>query len=116
MNKPGLILPQKQETNAVKRGRAILREIMIKTAETVDKGKNPSKIIISRALADDIGAFFYFATKWDGKLPTDLYGLPIEYEPGTDRKVRIMTSPAPVQRVDVDPDETKPVSELLGRV
>lgn len=85
-----LIFPEKPETMAVKRGRAILREIMDKSLELVDKGKEPIKVYISTALNDDLKAFFDYAYEWDGKLPSTYANIPIEYVPGSDRKIHIV--------------------------
>lgn len=85
-----LILPEKVETQAVKRGRAILREIIDKSLELADRGKSPNRVYISTALNDDLKAFFDFAYEWDGILPSTYANIPIEYVHGTDRKIHIV--------------------------
>lgn len=84
-----IIVPEKLETDAVRRGRAILAHTIERVLELHDRGKTPTKITISTALADDMRAFFDHATVFDGVLPRALAGVPIEYVPGAERAVGI---------------------------
>lgn len=90
MNAPGLIIPQKQETNAVRRGRDILKRIMLETMNAVDAGKTPLKIVVGGGFISDIKQFFDFASKFDGHLPKRMHGLPIEYTESNEKKVTIV--------------------------
>lgn len=86
----GIIVPAKIETQQIRNGRATLRSIMDAVLELHDKGKNPTKVIVSTALQDDMRAFFeYVAESFDGVLPKDLFGVPIEYVPGAARDIQI---------------------------
>ena len=84
-----LIIPERIATQSVRRGRAVLAEIIYRCDELVDKGKTPKRITISTALKDDLSAFFEHATQWDGVLPPDLCGCPIVYVPGAGRDIDI---------------------------
>lgn len=86
----GIIVPEKLQTSQVVRGRATLRRIMDTVLELHDRGKNPTKVIVSTALQDDMRAFFeYVAESFDGVLPRELCGVPIEYEPGAFGGIKI---------------------------
>lgn len=78
-----LILPAKMETQSVCRGRDAIRRMTNELSELVDKGKEPTRIEISTAVADDLRAFFEYAYDvFDGVLPKEYCGVPIEHVPG----------------------------------
>jgi hypothetical protein len=89
-----LILPAKFETESVRRGRAVLVEIMDRCLELADKGTPPSKVEISTALCDDLHAFFDFTYDYDGVLPKQLCGATLTYVPGASRKIHFVTQQA----------------------
>ena len=90
----GIIVPDKIETRQVRRGRVTLKRIMDGVLELHDKGKNPTRVVVSTALQDDMRAFFeYVAESFDGVLPRELCGVPMEYEPGAFRDIRIVCGP-----------------------
>lgn len=85
-----IIVPAKLETQSVRNGRAILKGIIGAVLETVDRGKEPTRVVISTAHCDDLRAFFDYAYDvFDGVLPKTLHGVPIEYEPGAFRRIRV---------------------------
>ena len=89
-----LILPPKFETESVRRGRAILVEIMDRCLELADKGTPPETVEISTALVDDLKAFFEFGYDFDGVLPQQLCGASLVYVPGASRKIHFVTQQA----------------------
>ncbi len=90
MNAPAVIVPR-QETAQVRRGRAIILQVIDRVLELNDRGKTPTKVLISTALRDDLLAYFDFNFVFDGVLPSELSGVPIEYIPGADLRVHIET-------------------------
>lgn len=90
---PSIIVPEKIETESVRRGRAIILQVMDRVLELHDKGQNPTKIEISAAHCDDLRAFFDYAYVFDGVLPETLANVPLVYVPGADRRIHIVCSP-----------------------
>lgn len=86
---PSLILPERIETHAVKKGRSVLIQIRDSVQELKDRGKNPVQVQISTALLDDLRAFFDYAYDFDGTIPEVCLGVPIAYVPGAGRSVHI---------------------------
>lgn len=85
-----ILLPPKLETASVRRGRAIIVQVMERVLELHDKGKTPTRIVISTALQDDLRSFFDYAyDQFDGVLPARLSGVPLAYMPGASRHVQI---------------------------
>lgn len=93
MSTPAIIVPR-TETLAVRRGRALLMEITNRTLELVDRGKTPTRVRIPTALKDDLLAFFDFNFVFDGVLPREYCGLPLEYVPGAERRIEIVCGAA----------------------
>lgn len=90
---PSIIVPEKLETDAVRRGRAIILQVMDRVLELHDKGRTPTSIEISTANCDDLRAFFDYAYVFDGVLPETLANVPLVYVPGADRRVHIVCAP-----------------------
>lgn len=85
-----LIVPEKLETDAVRRGRSIILQVMDRVLELHDKGRSPRRIEISTANCDDLRAFFDYAYVFDGVLPQTLANVPLVYVPGADRRIQIV--------------------------
>ena len=87
---PSIIVPN-TESIASQRGRFAIIQITDRLNELIDRGKTPTKITISTAIADDMRAYFDFNHVFDGVLPREYCGVPIEFEPGAGRRIRIET-------------------------
>lgn len=78
-----IIVPERLETAGVRRGRAMSVRLLDELRELRDRGKVPSRVVISTAAADDLRAYLDFASaSFDGVLPRLLAGVPVVVEPG----------------------------------
>lgn len=90
----GVQVADKVETQAARNGRGHLASILEGIAELRDRGMVPTKVKVSRAMVDDLRAYFdYVAASFDGVLPRQVRGVPIEYVPGAEKRVDIVHVP-----------------------
>lgn len=73
------ILTSTGEPYAARRGRRAIVNMMDTVVEMHDRGKRPVKLTVNSGLRDDMLAYFDFNSVFDGVLPRDMAGLPIEY-------------------------------------
>lgn len=78
-----IIVPERFETESVRKGRAMSIRLLEELRELKRRGKFPARVRITRQAADTLVAYFAWATDgFDGVLPKRIAGCDVVVEPG----------------------------------
>lgn len=80
-----IIVPERFETESVRRGRAMSVRLLEEVRELQRSGKRPARVRITKGASDALCAYFAWATDgFDGVLPRRIAGCDVLVEPGAD--------------------------------
>lgn len=78
-----IIVPERIETESVRKGRAMSIRLLEELRELTRRGKFPARVRITRQAADALVAYFAWAAEsFDGVLPKRIAGCDVVVEPG----------------------------------
>lgn len=78
-----IIIPERFETETVRKGRAMSIRLLEELRELKRRGKQPARVRITQGAADALRAYFAWAAEsFDGVLPQRIAGCDVVVEPG----------------------------------